>query len=252
MVREEKIKQVEELVREIEKSSVIGIIDMFKLPSKQLQEIRKKLRGKAELKTIKKSVFLHVIKKSKKEKISELEKLIPSELAMIFTGEEPFKFYLEIDKLKSPTFAKEGDETEEDIEIKAGATSLLPGPVISELGKVGIPAGVEEGKIVIKEDVTVAKKGDKISKELADVLKKLKVQPVKVGLNIVLIYKDGKIYSKEVLDLIKTYPDHLKGAFNQALNLSVAINYPTKESIKFLLIKNINAAKALEKFGGGK
>lgn len=252
MVKEEKIKKVEDLRKKIEKFSTVGLIDMIKLPSKQLQEIRKQLRGKAEIKMIKKSTFLYAIKNAKKEKISELEKHIPSGLAMIFTDLEPFKFYLQVDKLKSPSFAKAGDIAEKNIEVKAGPTSLLPGPVIGELSKAGIPAGVEEGKIAIKKDMVVARKGDKISKELSDALKKLKIQPMKIGLNIVATHIDGKIYLKEVLDLVKIYPEKLKEAFNQALNLSVSINYPTKENIKFLLAKGFIAAKALEKFGGGK
>lgn len=51
----------------------------------------------------------------------------------------------------------------------------MAGPVISEFAKVGLIAGVEEGKVAIKKDKVVAKKGDEISKELAGVLRKLKI-----------------------------------------------------------------------------
>jgi large subunit ribosomal protein L10 len=252
VVKEEKLKQVEELKKKIEKYSTICLLDMFKLPSKQLQQIAKELRGKAEIKVAKKSILIHAIRGLSKEKISELENHLPSLPAIIFTNLDAFRFYSAIDKLKSPTFVKEGDIAEEDIEIKAGPTSLLPGPVIGELSRAGIPAGIEEGKIAIKKDVIVAKKGDKISKALADVLKKLKIQPIKIGLNIVAIYENGKIYLKDILELIKTYPEKLKEAFNQALNLSINISYPTKENIKFLLVKAFNTAKNLERIGGVK
>lgn len=251
MVKEEKIKQVEELKKLFGKYSVVCLLDMFKLPSKQLQEIKKELREKAEIKMVKKAVLLHAMEGLDKS-VSDLEKHIPSQPAIIFTKLEPFRFYSTIDKLKSPTFAKEGDIAEEDVEVKAGPTSLLPGPAISELTRAGIPAGVEEGKIAVKKDVVVAKKGEKISKFLADALKKLKIQPVKIGLNIVAINENGKIYLKEVLDLIKTYPEKLKEASSHALNLSINISYPTKENINFLLTKGFNAAKSLEKIGGGK
>jgi large subunit ribosomal protein L10 len=165
---------------------------------------------------------------------------------------EPFRFYLMISKLKLSGFAKEGDIAPENIIIPAGPTSLLPGPVISELNKAGIPVGIEEGRISVKKDAMVAKKDDKISKELAIALRKLNVKPMKIGLNIVAIYDNGKIYGKEVLSLVgENYLNKLKEALNQALNLSVGICYPTKENIKLLLAKAFNNAKALESRLGG-
>lgn len=253
MVREKKLKAVEEMKKIIEKYPVIGILDMHKLPAKQLQEIKKRLRGKAFIIMTKKSTLTHAIRNSNKEKITELEKFIPLQPALIFTETEPFKFYSIVDKLKSFSFAKEGDVTEEEITLTAGPTSLLPGPAISEFSKLGISVGVEEGKIAIKKDKIVAKKGDVISKELASVLRKLRIEPIKIGLNVVVLYYNGIIYTKDVLNLVNIYPEKLKEAFNQALNLSVAICYPTKENINYLLAKAFNNAKALEsKIGGVK
>jgi len=249
LVREEKIKGVEELEKLIEEYPVIGLIDMFKLPSKQLQEIRKNLREKALIKMTKKALLKIAIKKSKKQGIPELEKIIPEQPAIVFTKLEPFKFYSMVEKLRSPAFAKENDIVPSNIKVSAGPTSLLPGPVISELARVGIPAGIEDGRIAIKKDVVVIKEGEKLSKYLSAVLRKLKIESIEVGLNIVAIY-DGKIYEKEVLKLVIIYPEKLKDGFNQALNLSINISYPTKENIKYLLAKAFNTAKSLERFGG--
>lgn len=254
MVKEEKLKAVEELKKLIEGYSIIGILDMQKLPSRQLQEIKKQLREKAFIRMTKKSTLVHAIKSANKEKISELEKFIPLQPAILFTNSEPFKFYLTVDKLRSPTFAKEGGVVEEDILIHAGPTPLLPGPAISELNKVGLIAGVEGGKIAIKKDKVVAKKGDKLSKELASVLRKLKIETTKVGLNIVALFDNGTIYTKDVLSLVgDTYLNKIKQAFNEALNLSVAIGYPTKENVGHLFAKAYQTAKAIEsKIGGVK
>ncbi len=67
MVKEEKLKAVETLRGEIEKSPVIGLIDMHKMPSKQLQEIRKMLRGKAKIKMVKNIILKFAIDSAKKE-----------------------------------------------------------------------------------------------------------------------------------------------------------------------------------------
>jgi large subunit ribosomal protein L10 len=251
MAREEKVKEVEELKKMIDSYPVIGILDMFKLPSRQLQEIQKKIRGKALIRMTKKSLLKLAMKNSVKQKMGELEKAIPQHPAIVFTELEPFRFYLTIYKMKSAAAAKDGDIAPNDILVSAGPTSLLPGPAISELTKAGIPAGVEEGKIAVKKDTVVARRGERISKELAAALRKLNIEPIEVGLNIVAIYDRGMIYGKEALDFVNVFSEKLKEGFSQALNLSVAVSYPTKDNIKFLLAKAFNSAKALENKIGG-
>jgi large subunit ribosomal protein L10 len=251
MVREEKVAATKKMKELVESSQVIGILDTHKLPSRQFQQIKKKMRDIATIKMAKKSLIRIAIKSANKENMAELEKLIPTQPAIILTKTEPFKFYMEVSKLKSQTFAKDGDVALNDIKISAGPTSLLPGPAITELTKAGIPAGVEEGKIAIKKDVVVVKKGEKISKDLAMALKKLGIETMEIGLNIVAIY-DGKIYTKDVLELVNAYPEKIKEAYNQALNLSVFICYPTKANIQQLLAKAFNAAKSIENLGGAK
>ena len=247
-----RVKQVEDLGKLFASYKTIGIIDMHKLPNKQLQEIKKSIREIAVLKVVKKSTLLHALKKVKTGKMSELEQLIPLQPGLVLSNVDAFKLYTKIDKLKSLTFAKEGDIVDEEILITAGPTSLLPGPVISELGKVGLVAGVEEGKVAIKKDKTVAKKGDDVSKELASILRKLKMQSIKVGLNVVAMYDDGFIYKKDALSLVgDNYTNKVKEAFKQALNLSVNIIYPTRENIGYIFAKAYQQAKAIQiKIGG--
>lgn len=246
MAREEKLRSVEELKRKIEGHDVIGILDMHKLPSKQYQEIQRQIRDSVQIVMTKKSILMHALDGSNKSNIKELEKLMPTQPALIFTKLTPFKFYMTATKMKSPTYAKEGDVTDQEILVTAGPTGLMPGPVISEFSKVGIPAGVEEGKIAIKKDKVVAKRGDAISKDLANVLRKLRIQPIKVGLNIVAVYDDGTIYLKDVLSLAgQIYIDQTLLAHQQAINLSVAIGYPTKENIMLLLAKAYRESQAI-------
>jgi large subunit ribosomal protein L10 len=249
MVKEEKLKMVEELKNMIEEFPVIGIVDLYKFPSRELQEIRKMISN-GLIKAAKKSILLFAIRQSKKEKIQELEKIIPNQPAIVFVRENAFKSYLKLTSLKFETFAKEFDIAPSDIIIPAGPTSLLAGPVISELTKAGIPAGVEEGKIAIKKEVTVVKKGEKISKDVANALRKLDIKPISISLNVVGFYDSGIIYSKDVLELVRMFPEKLAFCHQQAVNLSVNVCYPTKETIKLLLIKGFNNAKSIERMGG--
>src|SRR5438445_7174841 len=127
---------------------------------------------------MKKSLLLRALKKTEREKIQELEKIIPLQPGIIFTSMDPFVLYKKINSLKSLTFAKEGDVAQGEIWVHAGPTNLLPGPAISELSKAGIVAGVEEGKIAVKRDSLVVKPGEKISQIKASALRKLGIQPI--------------------------------------------------------------------------
>jgi len=246
--KEQKSKQAEEMKRFFEKYPVIGIIDMFKTPAIILQNVKKKSRGQAAIKMTKKVVLVMALKgvREKKKNFEEFEKLIPQQPAIVFTESDPFMFYAMVNRLKMPTAAKEGDVAPNDISVSAGPTNLLAGPAISELTKVGIPAGVEEGKISVKKDVVVTRKGDIINKALANALKKLGIEPMQVGLNIIAIYQNGMIYGKEALSLVgEGYLNKVREAFTQALNLSVSIGYPTKTNISYLLAKAKLHADAL-------
>lgn len=246
MVKQKKIDAVEALKKKIDAARVVGMLDMHKLPSKQYQEINKKLRDEVEFVMVNKTILLRALEGAGKKGIKEIEKLVPAQPALIFTKLDPFKFYMRASKMKSPTYAKEGDHTDDDILVSAGPTGLMPGPVISEFAKVKIPAGVEEGKISVKKDTLVAKKGDAISKDLANILRKLKIQPVKVGLKIVAVYDDGSIYMDDVLSLAgQGYVDQVVACHQKAMNLSVASGYPTKSTIGLLLAKAYRESQAL-------
>jgi large subunit ribosomal protein L10 len=255
MVKEEKIKAAEELRKMIESYPVIGLVDIFKLKANPLQEIRRRIEEFAILKVVRKSTLLHAIRNSSKENVRKLEEFMPTQPAILFSHLDPFLLYREIKKIRPKIFAKEGDVAEEDILVKAGPTELTPGPVIGEFAKARIPVGTEGGKIVIKKDTVVAKKGDKISKDVANILRKLKIKPIPVTLNIVALFENGKIYGKDLLSLVgEGYLNLIKEGFNKALNFSIAIGYPTKENIKYLLSKAYQEAKLLESklIGGGK
>lgn len=105
MVKEEKLKQVEETKVILNSYKVIGIIDLHKLPSKQLQEIRKRVRDNGIVKVVKKTILLNAIKGLGSE-IVELEKFIPQQPGLVLSNLDAFKFYLNLSKLKSPHMQK--------------------------------------------------------------------------------------------------------------------------------------------------
>lgn len=246
MVSEKKIKTAEEIKSKIEKYSVIGLLDMFNLPAKQLQEIRNKMRGKAIIKMAKKRILKLVFKKCKKAGIKDLNKYFGIMPAVLFSNENPFKLARIIEESKTPTFAKPGDIAINDIVVRAGPTDLPPGPIIGELQKVNIPTSVQDGKIAIAKDTIVAKKGEKISEELANILVKLNVKPMEIGLNLLVVWENGIIYTKDTLfKPLESYINEIKKAIIYAFNITTNIEFFTKENIHIFLSKAQNNAISL-------
>ena len=247
MVSERKKQEVNEIRELIEKYPVIGILDLFKMPSRQLQFIRKSLRGNVLMKMSKKRLIKLVLKDVKgKKDIEKLDKLTPKEPALIFTEMNAFEIFKVLKKNKSLRYAKENDIAPDDIVVHAGPTSLMAGPAIGELQRVKIPAMVKEGKIHVREDTIVVKKGEIISSQLANVLKKLDVQPMEVAVNLLVVWENGVVYEKEILDVDEElYAQNIREAHTYALNLCVNVCYPNKESIKILLRKAYQNGKNL-------
>src|SRR5207245_2425322 len=108
---------------------------------------------------------------------------IEGQTAVVTADIDPFRLFKELEATKSRAPARGGEVAPEDLWVRAGETPFKPGPVVGELQKAGIPAAIERGKVVIRQD-------------------KL---------------------------LVKTH--------SQALGLAVESEFPTKESIKFLLAK---------------
>ena len=245
MKKEEKVALSEEISKEMRNYKTIGIIDLHKIPTKEFKEIRKALSEFAKLKVIKKSTLKFASEKAG-ENFKKLLELNPNQFAILLSNEEPFSLFKKISSITCETYAKENDVAEEDIWIYAGPTQIKAGPSISEFAKLKIPAGVEGGFIAVKKDTQVAKRGDIISKELAAILRKLNVKARKVRLNALGLLYDGTLYTNETLNLVFEYPKLLVQAYQNAINLSVNISYPTKENINILISKCYLKAKALE------
>jgi large subunit ribosomal protein L10 len=239
MVSEKKKQSVVEIKQLVEKYPVIGILDLFKMPSRQLQSIRKGIRGEVLMKMCKKRVISLALKDIKgKGDIEKLNEFTPREPALIFSEMSPFKVFKTLKKSKSRGYAKTNDIASDEIVITAGPTALPAGPAIGELQRLKIPAIIKEGKIHVREDFVVAKKGEVINYQLANVLKKLDIQPVEIGIDVLGLWENGIVYKKDVLDVDEiVYIEKIKNAHNYALNLCVNTCYLNKESIRIIIQK---------------
>ncbi len=261
------------LSEDIRNSKSIALVGIERVPGKQFQQMRKTLKGKAKIRVIKKTLLRRAFDEMKIESIRRMEDYMDGPVAAIFSQENPFKLYREIEASRTKAPAKGGEIAPEDIILEAKATSLKPGPVVGELQKAGIPASIDQGKVVIRKETVLVKKGDKISKEKAIALTKLEIMPLEIGLDFRAAYEDGIVFDKSSLGTsteeflvriasgrsmaialsihLRYYnrestPIFVSNAYRNALALSIAASYPTKSNIHLLLAKGNSIAKSLE------
>lgn len=247
----EKKQTVKRIIELAKKYPIIGIVDMEGLPANSLLKMKKQLRGKMELVMCRKTLMLIALNElnlPNGEKIIENLKGMP---ALMFTNENPFSLYKTIKKSKTPAPAKPGQEAPFDITVPAGPTPFGPGPIISEFAQLGIPAGVEEGKVAIKKDTTVVEEGEEISAQLAGMLQRLGIEPMEIGLNLHTVYEDGILYPRNVLDIDEEeFMADLTGAASGAFNLAVEVAHATSDTIETLLGKASREARSVGVEGG--
>ena len=226
---------------------IIGILNVENLGAAPLAVLRGKLRKDVTIRMSKKQLIKRAIDGLNDRKdVGKLKDSIVGMPALLLTKENPFKVAKLIKESKSKAPAKPGQTAPYDIVIPAGPTQFTPGPIISELGKAGLKTGVEDGKIVIKEDKVVAGQGDTIDQPLSELLAKFDIQPMEIGLDLVAAYEDGTIYGKDVLSVDPAeYVDMLRSAAAQSFNLSLEIAYPSKENVERLVGRAFSTAKNL-------
>ena len=245
-ISKKKERIVEDLVTLMKEYPVIGVLDMSNLPALQFQRIKFKLKEKLEFRLVKKRLMKIALDKSDKKDILKLKDRLEGIPALIFTKEDPFKVAKAIKKEVSAAPARPGQTAPDDIILPAGPTPFTPGPMIGELGAMGIKSEVKNGKISVREDKVLVKKGEEINDKIADLLSKLGVEPMQIGFNLLLTYKDGEILEKDVLFVDeKLYLETLVQFARESEGLAIHIGYICKETVKKMLGKAESEAKAV-------
>ncbi len=239
---------VNELTKEMTSAPVVAIVDVHGIAGQQIQSMRAGLRGSAYLKMTKNNLILLALEEAAKERpeLAELKDSVYGQCAVISTNMNPFKLFSKLESTKTAAAAKPGQIAPFDIVVPKGPTPFGPGPIIGDLQKIGLPAAIEGGKIVVKKDTTLVKAGEAIPANVAAMLPKLEILPMVVGMDLRAAYEDGTIYKKDVLDIPENYyRDMFATAAFSARALGVSVVYPAKETIIPLIQKAYREAFGL-------
>ncbi|MFX0046579.1 MAG: 50S ribosomal protein L10 [Candidatus Hermodarchaeota archaeon] len=246
-----KMDEVDHLVNLFKKYTNVAVIEVARLNDRQIQEIRKILRGKAVIRMSKKSLQLRAVEKyrkeSKKENLNELVERIPGQAALCFTDLDVFelkKIFLQSEWMVP---AKPDEITPVDIWVPAGDTGLPTGQVISELNMtLRLPTRIQNDTIWIREDTLTHKAGDFVDVKQAAVLKKLGITPIESLIKIHYAWANGEIISEDILymDMTKFKQDFTK-AYREALGILFEMPFFSVDMTEEYVRKATSEAKLL-------
>lgn len=236
-----------ELMDEYPKCFIVGADNVG---SKQMQEIRIALRGKATVLMGKNTMMRKAIRDNL-HKNPDLEKLLPcikQNIGFVFTKEDlcEIRDLLLANKVKAP--AKAGALAPLDVTVPAQNTGMGPEKT-SFFQALSIPTKITKGTIEIVQDVPLIKTGDKVGMSESTLLNMLKISPFTYGLVIQKVYDAGSLYDPEILDITD---DVLKATFMAGVSKVAAvcleIGYPTVASVAHSVVngmKNLLAVAAV-------
>uniref|UniRef100_A0A8B9SQP9 60S acidic ribosomal protein P0 n=1 Tax=Anas platyrhynchos TaxID=8839 RepID=A0A8B9SQP9_ANAPL len=204
--------------------------------SKQMQQIRMSLRGKAVVLMGKNTMMRKAIR-GHLENNPALEKLLPhirGNVGFVFTKEDLV-----------PAAARAGAIAPCDVTVPAQNTGLGPEKT-SFFQALGITTKISRGTIEILSDVQLIKTGDKVGASEATLLNMLNISPFSFGLVIQQVFDNGSIYNPEVLDITEDtlHKRFLEGVRNVA-SVCLQIGYPTIASVPHSIINGYKRVLAV-------
>jgi large subunit ribosomal protein L10 len=246
LTREQKEEIVDNFEGMIDEYSVIGLLDMNNLPSKQLQQIKKEMKDFAIVRMSRKTLMDIALEDSDKEGIEALDTDEAVQPAFIFSKKDPFQLYSLIQNNKTSAAADGGEEAPSDIEIPDGDTGIGPGPMLGKLQGAGLQVQVDDGTIHVQNPGVIVERGETISDDDAEILNQIGIEPLEIGLDLVIAYSDGEIFTAEELDIdVDQYRSDVEAASRAAFNLAVNAGIINETTIKTIISEAAQNAKNL-------
>lgn len=240
--------EVARLAKIITDHDVVGVASIGGIPGPQMAEMRASVRHSVQVVGVKNHLLKLAIDAAAKKKpgVAALKDKVDGQAALIATRDNPFKLYKQLRSGATMAPLKGGQLAPEDIFIKKGPTPFGPGPIVGELQKVGIPAKIEQGKVVISKDATPVRAGERVSNELALMLSKLSIKPIELSISLHAAVEGDTLYLPDVLavDEAKVLGD-LQRAVRTAYELSLQTAWPTSRTAEALVARAYKQAVAL-------
>lgn len=229
-------------------SKNIFIISVDNVGSKQMQTIRKNLRGKATIlmgkNTTIRKVMSDYLAQNPDHPVSQLQNFIRLNVGFVFTNDDISSVRNIVTASRVPAPARPGSIAPEDVYVEPGPTGCDPGQT-NYFQSMNVPTKIVRGQIEITSRVLMCVKGDKVSPTAAALLDKLNIKPFSFGVVVNIVYADGVCFDPVVLDLSE---EDLLNKFRAGVSAVAAVGmelgFPTLASLPHSLtnaFKNLMA-----------
>jgi large subunit ribosomal protein L10 len=246
-----KKEEVQRLAKLILDNPVVAVAEVSGIPAPQMQQMRASLRAGASAVSVvgsKNSLLAIAIREAAKSRpgLEGLADKLHGQSVILATRQNPFRLYKSLKAGASMAPLKGGQTSPVDVHVKKGGTPFGPGPIVGELQKVGIPAKIEAGKVVIQKDVMPVKAGQVVSAELAGMLAKLEIKPVELKIDLKAAFEGDTMFAPDALAVDDTVIFGQIGlAVRTAQELSLQTGWITSQTADALLGRAYKQAIAL-------
>lgn len=236
---EKKQFEMEKLMVHFESYKKVVLVDIQKVESLQIQQIRKTLRGKGVLIVGKNTRHKKVIK-DHSEKYPKLLKLLPylnGNIGLIFTNVTDLNEIKDIIiSNEKQTSAKLGDISDRIVMIHPQSTGLDPTRT-SYFASLNIATKIRMGQIEILNHVKLLDVGDRVTPSIASILERLNILPFRIGMKMKYIYDDGNIYPPEIIDMKRDeFIELFQEGISDIMSISLETDYLTQVTLDPLFL----------------
>jgi large subunit ribosomal protein LP0 len=244
-ISDEKKEYARRLNGLFDKYSKVIFVGVDNVQSQQMHNVRKGLRGKAEILMGKKTMQKRIVSlraestnsaadKAIQKKFVE-ENLLSKNVGLVFTNDDITSIQGVIDKYRVQAPARVGAVAPCDVTIPAGNTGMEP-TATSFFQALNIATKISKGTVEIITDKKVLSQGEKVDNSVAALLQKLNISPFFYSLEVVGCWDRGVYFSVEDL---KTSDADIEAAFAAGVAnvtaLSLGAGVPTEASFPHLL-----------------
>lgn len=240
--------EVDRLAKILLDNPVVAVAEVSGIPAPQMQQMRASLRGSVAVVGSKNRLLAIAIEQAAKSRpgLEALAGKLHGQSVILATKNNPFKLFKSLKAGASMAPLKGGQVSPVDVHVPKGGTPFGPGPIVGELQKVGIPAKIEAGKVVIQKDSMPVKAGAVVSPELAAMLAKLLIKPIEIKIDLKAAFEKDTLFLPEALAVDETVIMAQLGlAVRTANEVSLQTGWITPQTADALLGRAYKQAIAL-------
>lgn len=212
------------------------LVEIDHVASKQLQDIRMELRGKAIVLMGKNTMIRKALSIGHEQHpdvgMDKLRAAIAGNIGFIFATNCTLDDIREVlKKHRKPSAAKSGQIANSDLNLPSGPTGMDPSQT-AFFQALNIGTKIVKGQIELVTEFPILKKGEKVSPSAAVLLTKLSIKPFEYGMEVSQVYQDGSVFDAAVLDIKDSVliQKFLSGVANMAA-FSREVGIPTEAGL---------------------